>query len=87
MGLVQEHGQFAEHRAGCIHAGDLHSILDDLSVPLLRKSSPPVFEPAVSTTSRARCFTTGKPASLLSRLAKSGISEGMGPLPFSVSNP
>ena len=30
MGLVQEDGLFAEHRAGCIHAGDLHSILDDL---------------------------------------------------------
>ena len=30
IGLVQEDGQFAEHRAGCIHAGDLHSILDDL---------------------------------------------------------
>jgi len=30
MGLVQEGGLFAEHRAGCIHAGDLHSILDDL---------------------------------------------------------
>src|SRR5262249_4478688 len=48
------------------------------TVPLLRKSSPPVFEPAVSTTSRAPCFTTGKPASLLSRVAKSGTSEGMG---------
>ena len=30
MGLVQKDGLFAEHRAGCIHAGDLHSILDDL---------------------------------------------------------
>ena len=30
MGLVQEDCLFAEHRAGCIHAGDLHSILDDL---------------------------------------------------------
>ena len=30
MRLVQEGGLFAEHRAGCIHAGDLHSIPDDL---------------------------------------------------------
>ena len=30
MGLVQEDGLFAEHRAGYIHAGDLHSIFDDL---------------------------------------------------------
>src|SRR5262249_27051240 len=57
------------------HAGDLPPSLTTSTVPLLRKSSPPVFEPAVSTTSRARCFTTGKPASLLSRVAKSGISE------------
>jgi Domain of unknown function (DUF4760) len=33
---------------------------------------------ATSTTSRARCFTTGKSVSLLSRVAKLGISEGMG---------
>jgi len=30
MRLVQEDGLFAEHRAGCIHAGYLHSILNDL---------------------------------------------------------
>jgi hypothetical protein len=30
MGLVQEDGLFAEHRAGYIHASDLHSIFDDL---------------------------------------------------------
>ena len=30
MGLIQKDGQLAEHRAGGIHAGDLHSILDDL---------------------------------------------------------
>src|SRR5690349_11930513 len=47
------------------------------TAPLLRKSSLPVFEPAVSTASRAGCLTTGKPASLLSRAAASGISEDM----------
>ena len=26
MGLVQKDGLFAEHRAGCRHVGDLHSI-------------------------------------------------------------
>jgi hypothetical protein len=30
MGLIQEDGQFAEHRAGRRDFGDLHSILDDL---------------------------------------------------------
>jgi hypothetical protein len=30
MGLIQEDGLFTEHRAGCRHASDLHSILDDL---------------------------------------------------------
>lgn len=30
MRLVQEDGLFAEHRAGCIHADYLHSILNDL---------------------------------------------------------
>ena len=30
------------------------------SVPLQRKSSLPVFEPAARTTSLAECFTTGK---------------------------
>jgi hypothetical protein len=29
-GAIQEDGRFAEHRAGGIHASDLHSILDDL---------------------------------------------------------
>src|SRR5262249_37407404 len=55
------------------------------TVPLLRKCNPPVFEPAVSTTSWARCFTTGKPASFLSSVAKSGINEGMG-RSFSAAN-
>jgi len=36
-----------------------------------------VFGTPVSTTSWAGCFTTGKPASLLSKAATSGISEGM----------
>src|SRR5262249_55020603 len=30
MGLAQEDRQFAKHGTGCIHAGDLHSILDHL---------------------------------------------------------
>src|SRR5262249_56526747 len=67
----------------CDHAGRFASLestpsLTTSTVPLLRKSSLSVFEPAVSTTSRARCFTTGKPASFLSIVATSGISEGMG---------
>ena len=40
MGLVQEDGLFAEYRAGCIHAGDLHSILDDLYRAILEKKQP-----------------------------------------------
>src|SRR4029450_2898272 len=40
MGLVQEDGLFAEHRAGCIHAGDLHSILDDLYSATSKEKQP-----------------------------------------------
>ena len=40
MGLVQEDGLFAEHRAGCIHAGDLHSVLDDLYSATLEEKQP-----------------------------------------------
>ena len=47
------------------------------TAPLLRKSSLPVFEPAVRTTWWAGCFTTGKPASLRSKAAASGMSEGI----------
>src|SRR6516164_8034249 len=47
------------------------------TAPLRRKSSLPVFEPAASTTWLAGCFTIGNPASLLSKAAASGMSEGM----------
>src|SRR5881394_1387026 len=47
------------------------------TAPLRRKSSLPVFEPALSTASRAACFSRGKAASLLSKAATSGISEGI----------
>src|SRR5262249_32365624 len=47
------------------------------TAPLLRKNSLPVFEPAASTTWLAECFTTGNPASLLSKAAASGMSEGI----------
>src|SRR5262249_46476474 len=40
MGLVQEDGLFAEHRAGCTHPGDLHSIFDDLYSATLEEKQP-----------------------------------------------
>src|SRR5262245_46555282 len=47
------------------------------TAPFLRKNSLPVFEPAPSTTWRAGCVITGRPASLLSRAAASGTSSSM----------
>jgi hypothetical protein len=37
MGLIQENGLFAKHRARGIHAGDLHAILDDLYSATLKE--------------------------------------------------
>src|SRR5262249_15177722 len=64
--------------AGGLTVGIWTPSLTTSTVPVLRKSSLSVFEPAVPPTSRARCFTAGKPASFLSIVATSGISEGMG---------
>ena len=60
MGLIQEDGLIAEHRARRRHLCDLHSILDNLHSSAPEESSLPVFEPAARTTSLAECFTTGK---------------------------
>jgi hypothetical protein len=86
MGLIQQDGLLAEYGAGCGYLAILSPSLMTSTAPLLRKSSLPLFEPEASTTWPAGCFTTGKPASLLSKAAASGISEGiLGFLPYFVS--
>jgi hypothetical protein len=86
MGLIQQDGLLAEYGAGCGYFGNSFTILDDLHSATPEESSLPLFEPEASTTRPAGCFTTGKPASLLSKAAASGISEGiLGFLPYFVS--
>jgi hypothetical protein len=56
MGLIQQHGELAEHRAGGRDRGDLNAT-DDLDGALLRTSSFPALDPAVSTSSPAAYCT------------------------------
>jgi hypothetical protein len=41
MGLIQEDGQLAEHRAGSRNFGDLHPVLDDLDRTALENQKSP----------------------------------------------